>query len=343
MNMSVSAVGFCAARHGIKIHGRPKDSAGKHACWFCFQYFIAGRTHVSIAREIGMYADGGKSTGVNAIYKKLFPSVNFLGRSKTKLWLSAEQIAEVKRLHVDLGLGHKEIRKRLGFKSECKGYLSKQSWYDPKRGSNSNTIKLNKPIEVRLRLELDRKRGKKVKLSKRVNDLPLFDWALKNKVSQPKPRASLSEVELLAVRKREIDRYHNDDLRWIKVNMRKRLNKFVSGIQKVSGFENYAGCTKEELRDWIEHQFQDGMSWSNKGEWHLDHIIPCSYFDLQNQSHQKVCFNWRNIRPLWARENICKGDCMVLAQSALSRHKDQQVVNKLLSMVAELGLELKTA
>jgi hypothetical protein len=327
-------------KNTINIYQQEKPNP----CWLCFEYFVKNKRQSEIGIELWPDLPARLSERkANTVFSNLFPSVNFKSFKRSKNKLTIEQIKEAKRLHTEYGFGHKAIREKMGLKAECKRWLKKQSWYDPNRGSNSNTIKLNKPIEVRLRLELDRKRGKKVKLTKRVNDLPLFDWALKNSVSQSKRRASLSEVELLAVRKRELDRYHNDDLRWIKVNMRKRLNKFVSGIQRVRGFENYAGCTKEELRDWIEHQFQDGMSWSNKGEWHLDHIIPCSYFDLQNQSHQKVCFNWRNIRPLWARENICKGDCMVLAQSALSRHKDQQVVNRLLSMVAELGLELKTA
>ena len=39
----------------------------------------------------------------------------------------------------------------------------------------------------------------------------------------------------------------------------------------------YLGCTIEELRQHIESQFKEGMSWNNYGKWHIDHIIPIKY------------------------------------------------------------------
>ena len=34
-----------------------------------------------------------------------------------------------------------------------------------------------------------------------------------------------------------------------------------------------------QLKEHIEKQFVDGMSWDNWGEWHIDHIKPVSKFD----------------------------------------------------------------
>lgn len=49
------------------------------------------------------------------------------------------------------------------------------------------------------------------------------------------------------------------------------------------------------------------MSWDNYGtDWHIDHIVPCAYFDLTNENHQRVCFNWRNLQPLWKKDNLSK-------------------------------------
>jgi hypothetical protein len=52
------------------------------------------------------------------------------------------------------------------------------------------------------------------------------------------------------------------------------------------------------------------MTWENWtiDVWHLDHIRPCTSFDLKDEDQQRVCFNWRNLRPIWARENLVKKD-----------------------------------
>lgn len=51
------------------------------------------------------------------------------------------------------------------------------------------------------------------------------------------------------------------------------------------------------------------MSWDNYGMygWHIDHIKPCSSFDLSNPAEQKICFHYTNLQPLWAKENLSKG------------------------------------
>lgn len=50
------------------------------------------------------------------------------------------------------------------------------------------------------------------------------------------------------------------------------------------------------------------MTWENYGEWHLDHVIPCAAFDMLGDVQVAACFNWRNYRPLWERDNITKKD-----------------------------------
>jgi hypothetical protein len=68
------------------------------------------------------------------------------------------------------------------------------------------------------------------------------------------------------------------------------------------------GCTVEELKTHIENQFEDGMTWENWAHdgWHLDHIIPCSSFDLTKKKEQKKCFHYTNLQPLWAEDNLSK-------------------------------------
>jgi len=50
------------------------------------------------------------------------------------------------------------------------------------------------------------------------------------------------------------------------------------------------------------------MSFSNYGKWHIDHIIPCARFDLRKPNEQKKCFNYKNLQPLWAFDNLSKND-----------------------------------
>jgi hypothetical protein len=70
------------------------------------------------------------------------------------------------------------------------------------------------------------------------------------------------------------------------------------------------GCTIDELKSHLSKRFKPGMSWANHGEWHIDHIIPCSAFDLTNTDEQMRCFHFSNLQPLWAEENLSKSNAM---------------------------------
>lgn len=51
------------------------------------------------------------------------------------------------------------------------------------------------------------------------------------------------------------------------------------------------------------------MTWDNRGKvWHVDHMVPCTSFDLSNPEEQRRCFHFTNLQPLFASENISKGN-----------------------------------
>ena len=56
----------------------------------------------------------------------------------------------------------------------------------------------------------------------------------------------------------------------------------------------------------IEDNFKNGMSWDNYGEWHIDHIRPISSFPVDAKPSEVNALS--NLRPLWANENISKGN-----------------------------------
>lgn len=70
------------------------------------------------------------------------------------------------------------------------------------------------------------------------------------------------------------------------------------------------GCDIQFLKTHLESQFVDGMCWDNwsKTGWHIDHIVPFGQFNLSDPVHQIAACNWRNLRPLWAKENHEKSD-----------------------------------
>ena len=68
------------------------------------------------------------------------------------------------------------------------------------------------------------------------------------------------------------------------------------------------GCTIDELWIHMESKFTEGMTKENYGKWHVDHIMPCASFDLSDPEQQAKCFHYTNLQPLWALDNIKKGN-----------------------------------
>jgi hypothetical protein len=84
---------------------------------------------------------------------------------------------------------------------------------------------------------------------------------------------------------------------------------FVSGSIKSESTLQLIGCSLDAFADHLERQFTPCMTWENYGRttWHIDHVRPCESFDLTCPFQRSICFNWRNQRPLAARENWAKG------------------------------------
>lgn len=93
---------------------------------------------------------------------------------------------------------------------------------------------------------------------------------------------------------------------FIEDRLRSRLRGalFRNGLKKCNKTIDLIGCSISEFVSHIESQFKDGMGWHNRNLWHIDHIIPCSLFDLSDKLQQFICFHYSNLRPLWASENL---------------------------------------
>lgn len=116
---------------------------------------------------------------------------------------------------------------------------------------------------------------------------------------------------------RKLKKLHTDKILRIKNNLRSRIIQSLKGAKKSLRTLELTGCSLKELKIYIESKFTDGMSWENHGfhdkenymsGWQIDHIRPCASFDLTDLEQQKQCFHYTNLQPLWAIDNLTKGD-----------------------------------
>ena len=74
--------------------------------------------------------------------------------------------------------------------------------------------------------------------------------------------------------------------------------------------------TPEQLKEHLEAQFDENMTWDNYGDyWHIDHIYPQSLLPYDSLEHENFikCWSLDNLQPLEAIENIKKSNNIVEA------------------------------
>ena len=78
--------------------------------------------------------------------------------------------------------------------------------------------------------------------------------------------------------------------------------------KKIFRTRTYLGYTKNDLYKHLESKFTNQMSWDNYGTyWHIDHIIPVSYFLKHGIFEPAVINALSNLQPLEAIKNLSKG------------------------------------
>ena len=77
------------------------------------------------------------------------------------------------------------------------------------------------------------------------------------------------------------------------------------GVKKTANTSEIMGCTPEFLNAHLEKYFIGNMSWKNRGEWHIDHVVPCCAFGISIEE-QKILHWYDNLRPMWRTDNLHK-------------------------------------
>ena len=90
-------------------------------------------------------------------------------------------------------------------------------------------------------------------------------------------------------------------------NLRTRLYHTVKGGIKSGSSICDLGCSVEFLKQHLEQQFQNGMTWENYGKvWEIDHIEPLCSFDLEDREQLLIVCHYTNLQPLFGPDNLKK-------------------------------------
>ncbi len=74
------------------------------------------------------------------------------------------------------------------------------------------------------------------------------------------------------------------------------LRRYVLERNVCYDYAPYFGLDIENMRQWFECQFKEGIGWDDfASKWQFDHIIPVTYFDFSNEEELKMCWNFTNI------------------------------------------------
>jgi|Laugresubdmm15sn_1035100.scaffolds.fasta_scaffold00021_25 hypothetical protein len=96
--------------------------------------------------------------------------------------------------------------------------------------------------------------------------------------------------------------------------IRTRIYNCLRNKNKTKHSVDYLGCSSDEYFEWI-FSYNNNCNLENHGkEWHIDHVIPISKFDLNNEEEQLIAFNWRNTMPLSCKENLSKNNKIIKSQ-----------------------------
>ena len=127
--------------------------------------------------------------------------------------------------------------------------------------------------------------------------------------------AKEKKFDAVKIQKREPDicvpEYQKNILYRIGKMVRSRIYNYVNkNNNKTYKTFDIVGCSPEFVKEHLEKQFIEGMTWENQGKWHIDHIIPLSSAKTEEEVY-KLC-HYTNLQPLWAEDNLRKSNKILI-------------------------------
>jgi hypothetical protein len=141
-------------------------------------------------------------------------------------------------------------------------------------------------------------------------------WNEKNKEHRKQYLKEYREKNIDNIRKTKRDYERNrksrDPLYKLIANFRTAIYQVLkeSNVEKNGHYFDILGYTPEELINHLEKQFTEGMTWENYGEFHVDHKLPISSFNIKEIGDEEFmrCWCLDNLQPMWGEENIRKSN-----------------------------------
>jgi hypothetical protein len=213
--------------------------------------------------------------------------------------------------HKELAEFHKDTKSNDGLAYNCKSCVRKRKkeWYKANAAHARSTTKewVKNNYE---RAQASKKRWEEVNIERvKANEKR---WRNDNseRVKANKDKWKKENHDACKKKSRRYMRKRNaiDPHFRLKGNLRSRLYSALKGNSKAASTMELVGCNIDYLWNHLIAQFTEGMKVENYGEWHVDHVRPCASFDLEDEEQQRECFHYSNLQPLWAEDNLSKGD-----------------------------------
>jgi hypothetical protein len=118
------------------------------------------------------------------------------------------------------------------------------------------------------------------------------------------------------------EKYNEVRRQQMKDDVNKRLKRaqrnyiykcLTKNLQKTKKSADYLHCSVDMLKEWLEYQFVEDMSWENYGKiWTIDHVLPLSQFELTDENQRYIAFDWKNLQP--SKVNFEKSDKVLFSE-----------------------------
>jgi hypothetical protein len=140
----------------------------------------------------------------------------------------------------------------------------------------------------------------------RANRETILEKAASKRIPKPKKPKQSKEISRLKKAAYIRNKRQSDSLFRLRSNIGSLIATSLvnAGFKKTSKTADILGCTFKEFTCHIESQFTEGMTWSNRHLWQLDHIVPISR--AQTIDQVLLLNHYTNFRPLWAKDNQVK-------------------------------------
>lgn len=160
-----------------------------------------------------------------------------------------------------------------------------------------------------------------------------YKYHLENKETVNKKRKEYKQnnKELVKTQnKQSYEKTKNNRNRYIKnriqtdenFRIRKNLSTRLRSVMR----ENKTKSSTEYGIDWdIILKHLGPCPGTPKKNYHIDHIVPCKYFDFTNPTHPAVCFHPSNLRWCLGDENLKKGDDLI--PELITQHNLQWILD----------------